>query len=112
MASTLAYAPDRRNTMQAILWGVLLAVVGLRALVDHEIGSIGRPLLGPEQTHGTLHYRLPAHWLVSVRARPNPMIVVLAAETRPNATSVAPTVIAIYRHRVARMMTVGEYMDG
>lgn len=111
MASTLAYTPDRHNAMQAILWALLLAVVGLAALVDRQVGSVARPNFGPELVNGSLHFRLPSGWVVALHSRVSPLVVALAVEGRSPAPGVPPRTIAVYRQRVARLMSAEQYLE-
>jgi len=94
--------------MQATLWAVLLAGVGLAALVDRHINSSGAAQLGPELVNGPLHFRLPANWKLGRRL--DPSMVIRAVDMVGQQGPLPRRALSIYRQRLARQMGPDEYL--
>lgn len=56
------YPRGKHIAMQAAMWVILLATVGLAALVDYDLVKAMRVPLGEAITAGPFTYRLPADW--------------------------------------------------
>jgi hypothetical protein len=108
MAQPREYTTARYVLMQATLWGVLIAGVGLAELVDRHINSSGVSQLGPELTAGPLHFRLPLNWVYGRRL--DPTMIVRAVEVPGPQTTVTRRVISVYRQLLARRMTPDDYL--
>ena len=110
MAKTYTYTQRRRVIMQITMFGILLGTIGLAALVDNKIaaGSIGE--LGPEQSLGDLHFRLPADWTPIPRSRRAPGAAVIVREVADDEDS--ERTLAVYRQHVPHGMTVQQFIDG
>lgn len=65
MSRSWQYPRWRRIAMQATLWVVLGATVGLAALVDHYRSGAAALKLGPMENFGPLSLRLPAGWAIT-----------------------------------------------
>jgi hypothetical protein len=97
--------------MQATLWLVLGATVGLAALVNHERRRSMRVELGPPTAHGWLSVRMPRTWQPVPAAAPNGdrdgRIIARAVE--PDEQLLGRT-ITITRDRVARPVSPLEFL--
>ena len=91
--------------MQIVLFIVLLGAVGLAALVDRHLGGIGQMQLGPPQTSGPLHFRLPASWVIVTQIDGDPRVAAVA--TTPD----GHRKIRVYREHLRQLMSPGDYLD-
>ncbi|MDQ3441232.1 MAG: hypothetical protein M3478_12870 [Planctomycetota bacterium] len=93
--------------MQATMWLVLGAAVGLAALVNHERRRSMRVELGSPASHGWLVVRLPKTWQQSASAEREDRIVARAIE--PDEQGLGRTV-TITRDRVTRPISPLEFL--
>ena len=105
MPSTNVYTPQRRMVMQIVLFVVLIGAVGLAALVDRQLGGVGLMQLGPPQSSGPLHFRLPAGWVIVTQIDGDPRVAAVAA------TPDGHRKIIVYRQRLRQLMPPGDYLD-
>ena len=93
--------------MQATMWVVLGATVGLAALVNHERRRSMRVELGSPTTHGWLVVRLPKTWQQSASTERDDRIVARAIE--PDEQGLGRT-ITITRDRITRPISPLEFL--
>jgi len=105
MPSTIVFTPRRRMVMQIVLFIVLLGAVGLAALVDRHLGGVGQMQLGPPQTSGPLHFRLPASWIVVREINGDARIAAIA--TTPD----SHRKFTFYREGLQQIISPGDYLD-
>ncbi|HUB25939.1 MAG TPA: hypothetical protein VL992_10965, partial [Tepidisphaeraceae bacterium] len=105
------YTTQRRNVMQVCMFLVLLAVIGLAALVDRWIAGVGRLAMGPEQTSGPLRFSLPANWAITPRSDLDAPIIALAEETAQLTPSGPRRSLKVCRQLLRRMMAPIEYLQ-
>jgi len=106
MARPTEYTPARRVAMQAALWGVLAASLGLAAIVDARLGSGSAMSLGTEEHRGQIRFKMPTGWAVSYKAGEDPRIVAVAEELSEPRRSVA-----IYKEKIRGEMTPLYYFE-
>jgi hypothetical protein len=97
--------------MQVCMFLVLLAVVGLAALVDRWIGNIGRLSLGPEQSSGPLRFCLPANWPVTPASELDAPVVALAQDLAHLTPAGPRRALKVCRQPVPRTLTPIEYLQ-
>lgn len=97
--------------MQAILWLVLLATIGLAALVDQHITGGATTTLGPERSSGPLHYRLPAKWDLSVHPQFHPLAKVMALDPDTERGGAPTRAIIIYHQQIRNLTSPDDYLQ-
>src|SRR5687768_11316932 len=80
MAKSWQYPRWRRYAMQATMWLILGATLGLAAFVNHERRRSLRVELGAPATYGPITVRLPRAWDVIAPNESDPRVVVSATE--------------------------------
>jgi hypothetical protein len=109
MAKTYEYTPRRRVVMQIAMFGILLGTVGLAALVDEQIVGKAAAALGPEQTLGALHFRLPEGWVAVGRSRRAPGASAIVRENGGPAET--ERTLVLYRQHIPSGMSPQESLD-
>src|SRR5688572_3510330 len=107
MARSWQYPRWRRYAMQATMWLVLGATVGLAAFVNHERRRSMRVELGSPTSHGWLVVRLPKTWQQSVLPEREDRVIAVAVE--PDEQRLGRTV-TITRDRVTRPISPLEFL--
>src|SRR5687768_11936341 len=80
MARSWQYPRWRRYVMQATMWLILGATLGLAAFVNHERRRSLRVELGAPATYGPITVRLPRAWDVIAPRESDPRVLVSATE--------------------------------
>jgi hypothetical protein len=111
MASPFIYTPRRRMMMQIFLFIVLLAAVGLAALVDRQRNAGTLITLGSVQTSGPVHIRFPANWLTQSSSAADPRVAAVAREVTPPNQPLDGRTLILYRQRLRQIMSPGDYLD-
>ncbi|MGB7159333.1 MAG: hypothetical protein WBD40_14790 [Tepidisphaeraceae bacterium] len=106
MARSWQYPRWRRYAMQATMWLILGATVGLAALVNHERRRSTRVELGSAVAEGWLVVRLPKTWERAPQDR-DPRVVARAVE--PDEQGLGRTV-TITRDRLTKPISPLEYL--
>jgi hypothetical protein len=93
--------------MQAVMWLILAATVGLAALVTNDRRRASRVRLGDSVEYGTISIALPVKWKARTRAEGNPRIVVQANE--PELSPRART-LTIFREQASDPLSPLQYL--
>lgn len=111
MAKPGEYTRARYAAMQGVMWLVLLGAVGLASLVDQTIIPSARNLaLGPVQSYGGVHFRLPATWDISPNPRDfYPVARAVAQEPEATATQFAPRKLIVYCVHLRQLSSAADY---
>jgi hypothetical protein len=105
MARAGEHTPLRRILMQATLCLMLLAAIGLAAAVDWHINRQFHPTLGPEQSDGSLQFRLPASWHVQLGSNDDPLVAAVAVEPSGSMRK-----LTVYSQTLRQYMAPGDYL--
>ncbi len=94
--------------MQAVMWAILGATIGLAAFVDRQRARVSRIELKAGESYGNLDISLPKKWTVTVgEGEAGGHVVVQAVEPGPRQSA---RTIAIERERVNEFISPLEYL--
>jgi hypothetical protein len=109
MARAGSYTPLKRTVMQAVMWCVLLAAIGAAALVDRQLKPMSGAQLGPLESSGILHYRLPVGWAAEPSTDRN-VAVVAIDPVNPSAVGPRRTLV-VYHRRIFTLTGPVDYLQ-
>ncbi|MCC7352034.1 MAG: hypothetical protein IT446_15855 [Phycisphaerales bacterium] len=104
MSRSWQYPRWRRILMQATLWVVLFATVGLAALVDHYRSAESALKLGPMEAFGPVSLRLPSGWAITAEGEP---VLLVQAEEGSDGRA---RILSVLRQPVRDEMTPLEFI--